>query len=316
MKITTQVLPKFSEIVTLDDDLSYKFVSLYENLKSRPKGLFRRMKSKFAWLIRENASLHEFIETLGEYEDSLNLYDFYAAYNIKFPAETVSWVSHDGTQITDIGDMAELLSAILYDAGKDYYRAVILSPDLVRYRVHHKDLEELRVKIIQQFIYLRICIPVVILGSPETRTKRNVRLSIFGTKKSGKSTIINAMLGDEYSLSSSELPTPCRIIYAEDKIANRNIILEQDGMRKIFPSPEELKNFLSEKFRYAAKHSGSIDNFYVTIPAFPEIFRALTIVDTPGPNFAGAASHHDIAYSEIDYADICLFVMNYSSHLT
>ena len=151
MKITTLVLPKFSEIVTLDDDLSYKFVSLYENLKSRPKGLFRRMKSKFAWLIRENASLHEFIETLGEYEDSLNLYDFYAAYNIKFPAETVSWVSHDGTQITDIGDMAELLSAILYDAGKDYYRAVILSRDLVRYRVHHKDLEELRVKIIQQF---------------------------------------------------------------------------------------------------------------------------------------------------------------------
>ena len=319
MKITSQILPKFSEVVVLDDNLPYKSICQYEKLSSKTRGLRGFLHSKkVAWLINENASLNEFINTLAEYsDDSLNLYDFYSAYNIKFPVETVCWVNYGDTDhfdeviMNDIRDMSELLSSILCDIDKNYYGAVFLNS--CKIPIEH--LEKLRIKIIQQFIYLRICIPVFVANRFVTK-RHNVRLSVFGTKKSGKSAIINAMLGDEYSPSSSELPTPCRIIYAEDKIANRNIILEHDKIIKFFQQPEDVKNFLSEKFRYAAKNSGFLDDFNITIPTFPKLLQDFTIIDTPGSNFASAKKHKDIAHSEINYADMCLFVINYSSHLT
>lgn len=304
-----EILPEFTEVVTLTDELSWEFVFRYEGVSESRKGLFRH-NYKIAWLIDERSSLHDFISMLGEDDDdSLNLYDFYAAYNVKFPDETVSWVIHDHIVTTD---MAELLSAILHDAGKNYHGAVILNPG----KISPEKLAELRVKILQQFIYLRMCIPVIILGNSAMKRKRDMRLSVYGAKKAGKSTIINAILGGEYSPSSSELPTPCRVIYTEDRIENRDIFIEYEGRIKYFSKPEDLKNFMAGKFREAAKDSSPLKDFHVTLRAFPKMMRGVTIVDTPGPNLAGADGHRSIAYSEIGAEDICLFVMNYSAHLT
>lgn len=309
--MNTEILPEFSEVVTLADELSWEFVFRYEGVGASGRGF--RHNYKIAWLIDEKSSLHEFISMLGEDDDaSLNLYDFYAAYNVKFPDETVCWVSHDGTGVGNIADMSELLSAILHDAGKNYHRAVILNPG----EISPEQLAELRVKIFQQFIYLRMCIPVIIRGNSAMTRKRDMRLSVYGAKKAGKSTIINAILGGEYSPSSSELPTPCRIIYTEDRIENRDIFIEYEGRIKYFSKPEDLKNFMAEKFRNAAKDSSPLKDFHVTLRAFPKIMRGVMIVDTPGPNLAGAEGHRNIAYSEIGAEDICLFVMNYSAHLT
>lgn len=311
-EIMNEILPEFSEVVTLADELSWEFVFRYEKESASGKGLFRR-KCKIAWLINEASSLNEFISMLGENEDSpLNLYDFYAAYNVKFPPEIVSWISYRGINAGNFDDMAGLLSAILYGAGKNYHGAVILTPG----RVSPEHLEKLRVKILQQFIYLRMFVPVIIPGKTAMKRNRDIRLSVYGAKKAGKSTVINAILGGEYSPSSSELPTPCRIIYTEDRIVNRDIFIEHNGTMKFFSRPEDLKNFLAEKFRMAAKNSAPLEDLRVTLRAFPRIMRGVTIVDTPGPNLAGAEGHHNIAYSEIGAEDISLFVMNYSAHLT
>ena len=310
--MNAEILPEFSEVVVLDDESSWESVLRYEKLGVSPKGVFRH-DYKIAWLIDENSSLHEFISMLGEDDDaSLNLYDLYAAYNVKFPAETVCWVSYRGMKIGNIADMSELLSAILYAAGKNHHGVVILNPG----RNSPEQLAKLRVKIFQQFIYLRMCIPVIIHGNSAMTKKRDMRLSVYGAKKAGKSTIINAILGGEYSPSSSELPTPCRIIYTEDRIENRDIFIEHEGRIKYFSRPEDLKNFMADKFREAAKDSSPLEDFRVTLRAFPKMMRGITIVDTPGPNLAGAEGHRSIAYSEIGTEDIPLFVMNYSVHLT
>lgn len=323
MKSAEQIMPKFSEVVNLSSNYAmneysnniYESICRYENFNSG-KSLMLRGK-KLAWLIGENSSLCDFINDLGEYSYdnciTLNLYDFYAAYNITFPHETVSLFNGSNCELDDILDMSELLSAILCGAEKKYTHKVILSPA----RVSVEYLENLRVKIIQQFIYLRMYVPVIISGSHKSARKRKLRLSVLGTKKAGKSAVINAMLGGEYSPSSSELPTPCKIIYSEDNISNRKIFLEHNGIIKFFSQPEDLKNFLFEKFMESRKNPDILqDDINVTVPEFPDIMHGFTIVDTPGSNFAGAKSHYDIACSEINEADIYLFVMNYSAHLT
>ena len=46
-------------------------------------------------------------------------------------------------------------------------------------------------------------------------------------------------------------------------------------------------------------------------------YTGYEVIDTPGPNFAGAGTkHYEIARKCIQEADICIFVMNYSNHLT
>lgn len=321
LKSSALVMPKFSEIITLEKD---KFSSVeamcdcickYEEAGSpltKRKRYCKRLK--FAWLIDEDFPLHEFIDTLGKSDyDNLNLYNFYAANNIKFMPDTVSLINRGNIELEDIREISELLSGILCDTNKKHRRIVRLT----QYADSRKEyIENLRVKILQQFVYLRISLPVVIARDHDTKQNTRLRLSIFGTKKAGKSTLLNALLGDEYSPSSSEVPTPCIITYSEDKIANRDIFIEHDGIIKYFSTPEDEKNFLSQKFSKFAKSSATLNEINITLPVFPEVLRSFIIIDTPGPNFAGAKVHYDITHSEIDRSDTYLFVMNYSAYLT
>ena len=318
---SAMMLPNFSEVITLEKD---KFSSIeemcdcvcqyeesYSSLSKR-KRYGKRLK--FAWLIDEDSHLCEFIDTLGKSDyDNLNLYNFYIANNIQFPPYTVNLINQGKAELENIMDMSELLSGILCDTNKQHLRIVCLT----QYTDSRKEyIENLRVKILQQFVYLRMSIPVVISADHDNRRNTKQRLSIFGTKKAGKSTLLNALLGDEYSPSSSEVPTPCIIAYAEDKTANRDIFIEYEGIIKFFSKSEDVKNFLSQKFSEPVKNSAALNDINITLPVFPEVLRSFIIIDTPGSNLAGAKAHHDITYLEIERADISLFVMNYSVYLT
>lgn len=322
-KSSAVMLPKFSEVITLEKD---KFASVEDmcrcvaNYEGSSSSLSKRARYgkrlKFAWLIDENFPLCKFIDTLGksDYDNlNLNLYNFYIANNIQFPPCTVSLINRGRTELDDIRDMSELLSGILCDTNKRHRRVVFLTQNTTSGQEY---IEILRVKILQQFAYLRISLPVVIAGNLDTKRNTRLRLSIFGTKKAGKSTLLNALLGNEYSPSSSEIPTPCIITYSEDNIANRDIFIEHDGIIKYFSKPEDTKIFLSQKFCELAKSSAALNEINITLPIFPEVLRSFIIIDTPGPNFAGAKVHHDITHSEIDRSDTYIFVMNYSAYLT
>lgn len=148
--------------------------------------------------------------------------------------------------------------------------------------------------------------------------QRPIRIAAMGTKKAGKSVIINSLLKCDYAPTDSELPTPNVIRYVP---ANKDagLTLDYKGQEGIpFASAEELSDYIRNEFENAQKHTGAgagLDDMVIHYPS--DDLSGYEVWDTPGPNFAGAgAEHHKIANECIKQADICIFVMNYSNHLT
>ena len=147
--------------------------------------------------------------------------------------------------------------------------------------------------------------------------KRPIRIAAMGTKKAGKSVIINCLLGQEYAPTSSELPTPNLIKYIPEP-PEQEIFLEYEGRRMAFATAEDVKFYIQGEFEKAQKNTGEKAALKEMVVHYPsEELTGYEIYDTPGPNFAGAGdSHAEIAEACIKDADVCIFVMNYSNHLT
>lgn len=152
----------------------------------------------------------------------------------------------------------------------------------------------------------------------EKARKRPIRIAAMGTKKAGKSVVINSLLKCDYAPTSSELPTPNVIKYIPaDSDAPLTLDYgEKKGM--VFNSAKELSDFIGNEFLEAQKHTGEGSGLADMIIHYPsDELNGYEVWDTPGPNFAGAGEeHHKIADECIKEADVCIFVMNYSNHLT
>lgn len=145
---------------------------------------------------------------------------------------------------------------------------------------------------------------------------RPIRIAAMGTKKAGKSVIINGFLGEEYAPTSSELPTPNVVTYIP---AQRDeISLEYKGEIKNFPNPAAIREYIKKEYEWAQQHTGegaALEDMIIRYPS--KGMNNYEVMDTPGPNFSGAGEEHrKIAHKCIEKADICIFIMNYSSHLT
>ena len=131
--------------------------------------------------------------------------------------------------------------------------------------------------------------------------QRTLKIAAMGTKKAGKSVIINSILKRDYAPTSSELPTP-------------NIV-------RYVPCGEDMPltlDYQGKTHKAAQKKTGEgsgLEDMTIHYPS--DEYTGYEVIDTPGPNFAGAGKeHYRIARDCIREADICIFVMNYSNHLT
>lgn len=147
--------------------------------------------------------------------------------------------------------------------------------------------------------------------------KRPIRIAVMGTKKAGKSVVINSLLKTDFAPTSSEMPTPNCITYVPDGIENV-FTLEYKNQKFTFASGESLREYIGKEFEAAQKHTGEGSGLEdMVIHYYSPELTGYEILDTPGPNFAGAMGEHQrIAEECIEKADICIFVMNYSNHLT
>ncbi len=155
---------------------------------------------------------------------------------------------------------------------------------------------------------------------------------LLGSKKAGKSSVINALIGKKYAPESSETPTPNIVIYEGVNIFNSKSVLitdETEGGIQIFPSSKDLYNHLFEMFeekKYDGKKLGYIGVFFPLSQSLPYLDPSLTsqrlmesikLVDTVGPDFA--ASEHNFLYQILEdlifSSDLIIFVMDYSKHL-
>jgi hypothetical protein len=153
--------------------------------------------------------------------------------------------------------------------------------------------------------------------------ERDLNISVMAAKKSGKSVVVNSFLEEQYAPTSLELPTPNTCVYK--KSVDGLIHLIYDGRDLIFDSPEEIYKYIYGEFKRAQNDpelAGTIDDMEIHYINDNNDFASFAIVDTPGPNYAGANSitdginkHKENAYKWIEKSDVVMFIVNYSNYL-
>lgn len=143
-----------------------------------------------------------------------------------------------------------------------------------------------------------------------------LKIAVAASKKSGKSVIVNDMIGCELAPTSLELATPNNCIYKDS--ANGYYLQNGEEKVKKFSSPKELKESIKKLFKEAEKDKDSgyaIPDMTIGYVPKKQELSSYTIYDTPGPDLAGATGHKEAAYKATDEADVIVFAIDYSKHL-
>src|SRR5208337_2741941 len=111
---------------------------------------------------------------------------------------------------------------------------------------------------------------------------KDLKVAVMALKKSGKSAVVNCLLGDDYTPTSIELPTFTTCIYKKSR--NGKISLNYKNNTTSFDSPASLKHYVLMEFRdmhtsAALDHSDDPMNISY-VPRQNGTFP-YTIIDTP-----------------------------------
>lgn len=144
-----------------------------------------------------------------------------------------------------------------------------------------------------------------------------LKIAVAASKKSGKSVVVNGMLGYELAPTSMELATPNNCIYTE---AKNGFCLKYEGKKEEFDDSGLMKKRIKKLFKDA---ENNVDGFGIAdmeIEYVPNAknrgLSSYTIFDTPGPDLAGATDHKEAANRAIKETDVIVFCIDYSKHLT
>lgn len=216
----------------------------------------------------------------------------------------------------DIQKKSEIKMAIMKDRFRANYSALVAQikkqKDFLNASLQHAGLNDSGKKRVREMYDA--------LKQTEDRLaeakKRPLRIAAMGTKKAGKSVVINSLLRRDYAPTSSLLPTPNTVKYIPS--AEDSLCLDYAGKRYTFKTADELKDFIGDEFKKAQKKTGKGSDLPDMTVYYPcKELNGYEVWDTPGPNFAGAGDEHrKNAENCIREVDVCIFVMNYSSYLT
>lgn len=149
-----------------------------------------------------------------------------------------------------------------------------------------------------------------------SRPKQQImKVAVVASKKTGKSVIVNSMLGMELAPTSLEMATPNTCIYK--KSCDDRFHLLYKGEDRVFASSTEIFKYVASEFKRAQadkENKFSIDDMEIHYPANGHTFGNCAIYDTPGPDASGTG-HQDSAYNALDECDICICVIDYSKYL-
>lgn len=169
-----------------------------------------------------------------------------------------------------------------------------------------------------------LCILKSIEENLDKAKERDLNISVMATKKSGKSVVVNSFLEEQYAPTSLELPTPNTCVYKNSKDGRIRLIYGEQNI--CFDSPEDIYKYTYNEFKRAQNDpeiACSIDDMEIHYTKNNNDFASFAIVDTPGPNYAGANSsknginmHKENAYKWIEKSDVVIFLVNYSNYLT
>ena len=152
----------------------------------------------------------------------------------------------------------------------------------------------------------------------QIRKARDVemKVAVAASKKTGKSVIVNSMLGMELAPTSYELATPNNCIYR--KSSDNSFHLEYKGKTEDFAEARDLHQRINREFKGAEKNAA--DGFTIADMTISYIgegnnFESYTIYDTPGPDAKGTR-HSEAAEAAMGLCDVAVFAIDYSKYLT
>lgn len=145
---------------------------------------------------------------------------------------------------------------------------------------------------------------------------RQLKIAVAASKKTGKSVIVNGMIGEELAPTSLELATPNSCIY--EKSDDGKYYLDYKGKKKHYISAEELHEEIGEEFKKAQEEvtdGFSLPDMVIGYVTEKNNFETYTIYDTPGPDAARTA-HGEKAKEAMEQCDVAIFAIDYAKYLT
>lgn len=157
--------------------------------------------------------------------------------------------------------------------------------------------------------------------------KVKMTVAVAASKKTGKSVIVNSMIGEEYAPTSLILPTPNTCIYtkSEDELYHIELVDTPDKYITLenkcnnFTNAADVYKALDKEFKQAAtakERELSIGDLIIKYVTNSNNFDSFTIFDTPGPDLAGAAPQVESAKKAMQKSDVAIFAIDYSKNLT
>lgn len=135
-------------------------------------------------------------------------------------------------------------------------------------------------------------------------------VAVIATMKAGKSTLLNALLGNDY-LPTSNTPETASLLYIKH---SPNCYLETDNGK--IEGTEDICNAIKDRnqtFRESGVNAISKYTLYVPYEKISSTENVnFQFIDTPGPNEAGLPALKDEVEKVLKMADVILYVMNYS----
>lgn len=142
-----------------------------------------------------------------------------------------------------------------------------------------------------------------------------MKVAVAASKKTGKSIIVNSMLGMELAPTSIELATPNNCIYR--KSGDGKFHLEYNGSQEDYSGARELHQRINREFKAAERNAGegfAIPDMLISYASEGSNFDSYTIYDTPGPDAAGTI-HEKAAEAAVEQCDVAVFAIDYSKYL-
>ncbi len=149
-------------------------------------------------------------------------------------------------------------------------------------------------------------------------------IAVAASKKTGKSVIVNSMIGEEIAPTSLLLPTPNTCIYKKSPDDKYHLILNDEPNKdnviqkkqSDFASRKDVYEILNEEFGDSVKENKPVVDMTIQYPTAGNNFESYTIFDTPGPDFAADDNHARAAREAMKVCDVAIFAIDFTKYLT
>lgn len=149
-------------------------------------------------------------------------------------------------------------------------------------------------------------------------------IAVAASKKTGKSVIVNSMIGEEIAPTSLLLPTPNTCIYKKSPDDKYHLILNGEPNKdnviqkkqSDFANRKDVYELLKKEFEDSVKGNKPVVNMTIQYPTTGNNFESYTIFDTPGPDFAADDNHTHAAREAMKKCDVAIFAIDFTKYLT